>query len=241
MKISDKGLAIIKEFEGYARKLPNGDCTAYQDYLGNGKYDISTIGWGCTEGVKMGDVWTVAQAEEGLKREISKFEDAVLRLCKFTPTQNQFDALVSFTYNVGEGALAKSTVLRLANTGDFQGASRAFLMWNKAQGVTLAGLTRRRNMEAALFLEAPLATNEMPSQVDEPSEGFGSGTTSVLNNTQSTVAAGGLGTGILGYFGLAPDAVLGFLKTYPFELLIGGALLIFVITESFKYFKGDHQ
>ena len=56
MKISEDGVRLICSFEGYHKKLSNGDCTAYQTYLGNGKYDIPTIGYGCTSGVKMGDV-----------------------------------------------------------------------------------------------------------------------------------------------------------------------------------------
>lgn len=168
MKTSSKGLDIIKEFEGYARALPNGNCTAYQDYLGDGKYDIPTIGWGCTEGVKMGDTWTRKQAEDALKKELTRFETAVSKLCKFKPTQNQFDALVSFSYNVGEGNLAKSSVLRLANAGDIKGAARSFMAWNKAQGVTLSGLIKRRHMEAALFLSDSVQNDEPAITPDAP-------------------------------------------------------------------------
>jgi lysozyme len=243
MKISDKGLNIIKEFEGYGRELPNGDCTAYQEHLGAGKYDIPTIGWGCTEGVTMGLVWTRAQAEEALRREITKFEDGVTSLVRFIPTQNQFDALVSFSYNVGLGALAKSSVLRLANAGDYHGAADAFSMWTKAQGQTLAGLVRRRHEEAALFLEpstdeAPLA---MAQKVDEPVEGWSPTTTSIMNNTQSSVAAGGIGVGALHYFGLDPYGAITLVKQYGIELAIIGCVLIFVITEAFKHFKGGNQ
>lgn len=240
MKTSENGLNIIKEFEGYGKELPNGDCTAYQEYLGNGKYDVPTIGWGCTEGVRMGDVWTRQQAEDALRRELVSKEQAVERLIKFTPSQNQYDALISFTYNEGEGALGPSTLLRKANEGDFHGTALEFAKWNKAQGNVLSGLVRRRALEAALFSKVDGA-NIKSVQADEPNDGWSPTTTKVMNNTQSTVAASGIGTGLLGYFGMAPDMILTFLKTYPFELLIGAALLIFVITESFKYFKGDHQ
>jgi lysozyme len=243
MKISDKGLSIIKEFEGYGRELPNGDCTAYQEHLGGGKYDIPTIGWGCTEGVTMGLVWTRAQAEEALRREITKFEDGVTSLVRFIPTQNQFDALVSFSYNVGLGALAKSSVLRLANSGDFHGAADAFSMWTKAQGQTLPGLVRRRHEEAALFLEPTddLVRQAMPQKIDEPNEGWSPTTTAVANNAMSTTGAAGAGVGVLGYFGMDPFSIISLIKNYPFELLIGAGFLIFAITESFKYFKGDKQ
>lgn len=240
MKISDKGLNIIKEFEGYGRELPNGDCTAYQEHLGAGKYDIPTIGWGCTEGITMGLVWTRAQAEEALRREITKFEDGVTSLAKFIPTQNQFDALVSFSYNVGLGALEKSSVMRLANAGDFHGAAASFGLWNKAQGITLAGLTRRRAMEAALFVEDSSGP-KMAQSVDEPVEGWSPTTTSVLNNTQSTVAGTGLIVGALHYLGLDPVGLVSLIKTYGIEAAIVGCVLIFVITEAFKHFKGDKQ
>lgn len=170
MNISDNGLNIIKKFEGYGKLLPDGSCTAYQDDLGGGKVDIPTIGWGSTEGVKMGDVWTVAQAEEGLRKEIAKFEAGVSSAIKFVPTQNQFDAMVSLAYNIGIAGFAGSTVLRKANAGDFQGASQAFNLWNRAQGQVLQGLVSRRAQEAALFLldgpvSAPAPAVDTPPSV----------------------------------------------------------------------------
>lgn len=160
MKISDAGLTIIKKFEGFSAK-------AYQTALGGGKYDIPTIGWGSTEGVKMGDVWTVEQAEAALRKEVSKFEDAVNAGVKFTPTQNQFDAMVSLAYNIGAAGFTGSTVLRKANQGDYQGAANAFNMWVRAQGQTLPGLVSRRAQEAALFLlDGPAAPT--PPRVDTP-------------------------------------------------------------------------
>jgi lysozyme len=170
MNISEKGLAIIKECEGYEKALPDGRCAAYQSYLGNGKYDIPTLGWGCTAGVSMGMIWTRDEAEAALRKEMAGFESGVTKLLTFEPTQNQFDALVSFSYNVGLGNLAKSSVLRRANAGDFPGAAAAFMMWNKAQGVELAGLTRRRHEEATLFLSASPAK----MGVDVPDESPGS-------------------------------------------------------------------
>lgn len=170
MKISDTGLSLIKRFEGYGKLLPDGSCTAYQEALGNGKYDIPTIGWGSTEGVKMGDIWTVAQAEEALRKEISKFEDGVSKAITFTPTQNQFDAMVSLSYNIGIAGFTGSTVLRKANAGDYQAASQAFNLWNRAQGQVLQGLVSRRAQEAALFLlDGPASTVVTPPKVDTPS------------------------------------------------------------------------
>lgn len=242
MKISDKGLDIIKEFEGYEKALPNGDCKAYRCYVAPGVHDGKwTIGWGCTEGITESTVWTRAQAEDGLRREIGRFEDAVTRLCRFIPNQNQFDALVSFAYNVGEGGLAQSSVLRLANSGDFHGAANAFALWNKSQGYVVSGLVRRRALEAALFASTDVPVVEMPQTVDAPVEGWSASTTAVLNNTTSTTAAGGIAIGAMHYLGLDPMGVVSLVKTYGLEIAIVGCVLIFVITEAFKHFKGDSQ
>jgi len=171
MKISDNGLDIIKSFEGYGTKLPGGGCKAYRTYLGNGKYDVWTIGWGCTEGITADTVWTREQAEEALKREVARFEEAVRRNVKFIPTQNQFDALVSFAYNVGETGLAKSSVLAYANQGELEKAANSFGLWVKAQGNTLPGLVRRRAEEAALFMksDSPSVEDIRDTKPDEPS------------------------------------------------------------------------
>lgn len=173
--ISEAGLDIIREFEGYVQKLPNGDCVAYRCVVGhrNGQpvYDGKwTIGWGCTEGIRQGMVWTRAQAEEGLRREIEKSEREIERVVTVPMNQNQRDALISFDYNVGDGGLEKSSVLRRFNAGDCQGAAAAFSMWTGSNGVArVPGLVRRRSMEAALFLK-PAAEEEavMPQTVDAP-------------------------------------------------------------------------
>lgn len=171
MPISAAGLDLIKSFEGYHRKLPSGDCVAYRCPAG-----VWTLGWGCTVGIREGMVWTPQQAEDALRREIAKFEAAVTRLVTVEINQNQYDALVSFAYNCGEGALAKSTILRRTNAGDFDGAAKAFAMWNKGGGRVLPGLVRRRAEEAALFLRpvAPSAEPDMPQAVatEEPAPGL---------------------------------------------------------------------
>ena len=145
MKISKNGLAIIKEFEGLRLK-------AYDDGVG-----VWTIGYGTTRypsatKVKRGDNITEEQAEAYLLHDVSRFENAVNRLVKVPLTQNQFDALVSFTYNLGEGSFGASTLLRKLNARDYSGAATEFLRWNKAGGKVMAGLTRRRKAEHDLFL-----------------------------------------------------------------------------------------
>lgn len=145
MQTSDKGIALIKQFEGC--KL-----TAYQDSVG-----VWTIGYGWTQPVDGKPVragMTIKQetAERLLKTGLVSYEIDVSRLVKVSLTQGQFDALVSFTYNLGARSLSTSTLLRKLNAGDYAGAADEFLRWNKAGGKVLNGLTRRREAERALFL-----------------------------------------------------------------------------------------
>jgi lysozyme len=181
MKISPEGIRLIKSFEGYHTRLPNGDCAAY---LCPAK--VPTIGYGCTEGVKLGMTWTEAEAENGLARELAKFENGVLRLVRVHLSQNEFDALVSFSYNVGLGALGKSTLLRKLNAGDRLGAAQQFDAWTKGGGKVLPGLVARRKREAALFLKPSRAPNDpiMPQAVSKRVE-----------VSEPVVAVGGLTAG----------------------------------------------
>jgi lysozyme len=82
---------------------------------------------------------------------VRKFEAGVKRLVKVPLAQGQFDALVSFSFNVGLGALGSSTLLRKLNAGDYRGAAAEFPRWNKAGGKVYEGLTRRRAAERSLF------------------------------------------------------------------------------------------
>ena len=145
MQTSDKGIALIKQFEGC--KL-----TAYQDSVG-----AWTIGYGWTQPVDGKSIragMTIKQetAERLLKTGLVSYESDVSRLVKVGLTQGQFDDLVSFTYNLGARSLSTSTLLRKLNAGDYAGAADEFLRWNKAGGKVLNGLTRRREAERALFL-----------------------------------------------------------------------------------------
>ncbi|WP_049064012.1 lysozyme [Acinetobacter seifertii] len=146
MKISNSGINLIKSFEGLRLK-------AYDDGVG-----VWTIGYGTIKypngvQVKKGDVCTEQQAEEYLRNDLTKFEAAINKLVKVSLSQNQFDAIASFTYNLGETNLANSTLLKKLNKGDYQGASDQFLVWNKAGGKVMNGLVRRREAERALFLK----------------------------------------------------------------------------------------
>ena len=142
MKIGPKGMALIQEFEGC--KL-----TSYLDSVG-----ICTVGWGSTgSDVKPGMTITQSEADQRLRGYIAGMQERINALVTVPLTQNQFDALCSFTYNLGAVALRTSTLLKLINLGDFGGAAKQFLRWDKAGGVPLPGLTRRRHAEMALFEE----------------------------------------------------------------------------------------
>lgn len=146
MKISQVGIDLISSFED--TKL-----TAYDDGVG-----VWTIGIGTTvypNGVKVkkGDKCTLEQAKEYFAHDLKRFESSVNNLVKVPLSQNQFDALVSLTYNIGSGNFASSTLLKKLNAKDYQGAADQFPRWNKAKGKVLNGLTRRRAAERALFLK----------------------------------------------------------------------------------------
>src|SRR5262245_38720361 len=177
MKISNDGLAIVKAFEGCLKPIGNGKYVPYICPAG-----VLTIGWGHTRDsgryFDKHSVWTTAECDMALAEDMGTFEAAVSRRVKVPLNQHQFDALVSFTYNCGEGNLAKSTLLKRVNAGDFAGAAAQFAAWNKGGGKVLAGLTRRRKSESFLFkgniIEAyraagvARAEGEMPQLVDLP-------------------------------------------------------------------------
>lgn len=141
MTTSQRGIDLIKKYEGLRLK-------AYKCPAG-----IWTCGWGHIKNVTEGMVISQQQAEEFLKDDLKYFEVKVMELVKISLSQNQFDALVSFCYNLGEGRLKKSTLLKKLNSGDIAGAAEQFMVWNKANGKVLSGLTTRRNEERSLFTQ----------------------------------------------------------------------------------------
>lgn len=139
MKTGKRGIELIKEFEGFSRNpylCPAG---------------VWTIGYGSTKGVKKNTKPITKQdAEKLLINDLTDAERAVRSFVKVPLTQNQFDALVSFTFNLGAGALSRSTLLKMLNAGDYDLESQ-FLRWVRAGGKILPGLARRRQAEADLF------------------------------------------------------------------------------------------
>ncbi len=152
LQLSARGIALIKNFEGL-RLL------AYRDIAG-----VWTIGYGSTryhdgKAVKPGDkLANQEQADALLANTLSQYTDAVNELVLVPLEQNQFDALVSFTYNEGSGALKQSTLLHKLNNNDYSGAADQFLVWDKitdprsGEKIVSSTLAQRRSQERALFL-----------------------------------------------------------------------------------------
>lgn len=139
---SRPGVEVIKRFEGL--KLEAYRCPA----------GVLTIGYGHTGAdVKEGMRITEEQAEEFLRSDLRHIERRVQQLVTAPLTQGQFDALVSFAYNVGLGALERSTLLKRLNAEDYRGAAAQFGLWTRAAGRDLPGLVRRRRAERELFEE----------------------------------------------------------------------------------------
>lgn len=140
-KTSDAGIAFIESFEGF-RPAP------YPDVAG-----FLSIGFG--HRIRPSELFTFLDEEDAtqlLKQDCSHAESAVNQCVHVVLNQNQFDALVSFCYNLGGGTLLKSTLLRKLNDGDYQNAANEILRFDHAGGVVVPGLTRRRQAERELFL-----------------------------------------------------------------------------------------
>ena len=144
MKISNAGIKLIQSFESLRLK-------AYPD-PGSKDGKPWTIGFGSTGAdIGPGTVWTKEKADQRFASDLRKFEQAVSLLVKVPLTQYQFDALVSFTYNLGIGSLKSSTLLKMLNEGYYSNAGLQLLRWTKNDGVEMAGLVRRRKAELKMF------------------------------------------------------------------------------------------
>lgn len=151
--LTPAGANLIKHFESCKQKTAGG-FRAYVCPAG-----VLTIGWGHTNALKRkfnrSTVWTQATCDEVFMEDMDFFVREVRRRVKVKLTAYQFDAMVSFTMNVGGGNLAKSTLLKKVNAKDFKGAAQEFSKWNKGGGKVLSGLVRRRASEALLFQNKP--------------------------------------------------------------------------------------
>ena len=142
MKVSQECVNLVKFFEGFEAKAYL--CPA----------NVWTIGNGRTRNVKEGDMINELQAERDLLEELEEFGHQVLNTVQVPLELNEFDALTSWTYNLGVGNLQSSTLLKKLNSGDKNSVPSEMLRWNKAAGKVLAGLTRRREAEAKLWEKA---------------------------------------------------------------------------------------
>ena len=148
MQVSDAGIELIKSFEGFR-------ANAYPDPKSGG--DPWTVGYGTTKfpsgrPVKKGDYVTPAQAEMYLREDVKKFASSVDALVTVPLKQCQYDALVSFVYNLGATNFRKSTLLKKLNAKDYKGAADEFLRWVSPGSSVEAGLRRRRTAERTMFL-----------------------------------------------------------------------------------------
>ena len=132
MNISNEGLSLIKKFEGC--ELDSYKCAA----------GVWTIGYGSTHGIEKGMSISKSRAEELLLEDIAQFEDIVDKAVSVNLSQNQYDALVSWTFNLGGGNLNSSTMLKVLNAGDYENVPEQIKRWNNANGKVLEGLIRRR-------------------------------------------------------------------------------------------------
>lgn len=139
MKLGIQGLELIKTFEGL-------ELNAYKCAAG-----VWTIGYGHTKSVQEGMVISEDTANDMLMEELVEYENYVNTLVTVPLSQNQFDALVSWVYNLGSSNFQASTMLKVINANDMVNVPAQIMRWNKAGGKVLEGLTRRRQAEADLF------------------------------------------------------------------------------------------
>jgi lysozyme len=145
LTISDEGISLIKRYEGYKT-------TPYRCPAG-----LYTVGYGHVigNGLQLPDEWNrtffLGEIDELLRTDLARFERGVLRYCTVYLTQSQFDATVSFSFNLGLGVLQRSTLRQKLNRGDYYGAAKEFLKYTRAGGKVLKGLVRRRQAEYNLF------------------------------------------------------------------------------------------
>lgn len=168
------GVKLIQHFENCLQKTGDGKLLKPYKCPAN----VLTIGWGHTNhhGRKFDAAsrWTMEECDQAFVEDMAGFEKDVRRLVTTVLNDDQFSALVSFTYNCGSGNLAKSTLLKKVNQGKFDEAAKEFHKWNKANGKVMKGLTRRRASEALMFEGKSdenfdgVADEPMPQAVDEP-------------------------------------------------------------------------
>jgi lysozyme len=238
MKTSDAGLNIIKKWEGLR-------LTAYPDPATGG--EPYTIGYGHTyragpPKVTLGMRISSAEALSILKDDLKLFEDGVYSLLKKTPTQAQFDAMVSLAYNIGLGNFKKSTVLRKFNEGDFAGAAEAFMLFVKANGKVMQGLINRRSDERELFL---IGTSKpiMPAKAEPATVTPKADSEVIISEPKPVYASRRVWASMMGWLGGGGVATFGAFSGFDYRtlLVLVGALGLFVLFFWFIYRKEIRQ
>ena len=148
MKISEEGKALIKKFEGCPQK--DGVCYSYQGSVG-----VWTCGFGFTKGIDENTKMTMEEVEKRFDEELEEFETYLEKYIEVELTQNQWDAIMAWTWNLGPSNLKSSTMLKEINAKNFARVPSEMRRWNKAGGKTLDGLIRRREAESLLFMNEP--------------------------------------------------------------------------------------
>ena len=230
MRTSEAGLAIIKKWEGLR-------LSAYPDPATGG--EPYTIGYGHTyragpPKVTLGMRISSNEAVSILKDDLKKFENAVSKLLKRAPSQAQFDAMVSLTFNIGEGNFKKSTVLRKFNAGDFAGAAEAFMLFVKANGKVMKGLINRRSEERDLFLSGTnkAAVKEPPPDVSPKAD---SGV--IISEPKPVYKHRRVWASVMGWLGGGGVATFGAFSGFDYRtlLVLVGAVMAFVLFFWFIY------
>lgn len=229
MKISQSGVDFIASFEGYHKALPDGRCTTYYCPAG-----VLTIGYGCTEGIKPGEVWTKKQALERFKKELTKHEKFVNdQTTHLTLNQAQYDMLVSFCYNCGPGAL--KTLLANRN---MQQIGDALPRYNKGGGKVLAGLVRRRADERRIWMNgyavetAKIVEESTSAEVMKQSSKL-----AWLGRAQQTIMGLFTGWGVGEYLGIL-ERVKEYAFNYKTWVLVGAGVSLFLF---FTWLKSKHE
>lgn len=221
--MNQAGIDLLREYEGWRSH-------AYLDIVG-----VPTIGFGFTDGVKMGDFMTPADGEVRLKQEVAKYQKAVARACNVEPSDNQLAAMTCFSFNIGVAGFVKSTVLKAHNRGDDQSAARAFGLWDKAGGKVVVGLTRRRAAEAALYLKpAPSTPVEMPQRV-EPERPITRSPMQLAGTGTAVASAMSVGAQVAGDVSSIRDSLGNWLPTIiMIAALVGVALGAYVVWQRWR-------
>lgn len=197
MYISQSGIDFIKSFEGYHRRLPDGNCTTYYCPAG-----VLTIGYGSTNmdggpAIRVGDVWPEDKAQARLRESLERnYEPAVKRLTAGREfTQAQYDMLVSFTYNCGEGCL-RQLLSRKTN----QGIADALPLFNRGGGRILPGLVRRRADERRIFLNGYANDQARLVEISTPKQIRKEVASSSSKSTWIGRIVGGFAAGVASFF-----------------------------------------